>query len=301
MVHPLKVDDEYILCTRAGKTPVADQALRFVQSSSLRYIEFFDACRVQGATPLLEWCSRQQRIVLEYAEEQLVVTGVRSNESGAYWSHDRVQQVCREWELPCVKVVLQGGLANNNTNIEEFQALTRGRKQEEGLVLRWPSGTMVKLKTDWYRSMHGIKCHATEKDIWKLVLQGSVDDAKPAMNEQFRNDIDKFAEELSKKLLDIETQIDQDVSCWTFANGGSNRKKFAVEVVKEKDIGLKPFYFRRFHKDRADLHTELHCWALANTASTTKFNRMRHLFGGLEWKGESWAMFASTTDQSDAV
>ena len=305
MVHPLRQESgAYILCTRAGKTPVADQALRFIQSCSLRYVEFFDTCHVQGATPMMEWCSRQQRIVLDYAEDQLVVTGVRSNESGAYWSYERMQELCRELELPCVKVWMQGGsvtTTNNTDGIDEFQAQTRGRKQEEGFVLRWPSGDMVKLKTDWYRSMHGIKCHAAEKDVWKLVLQGNMDDAKPVMSEQSRTDIDKFAAELSKKLSDIETQIDEDVVCWTFTNGDSNRKKFATEVVKDKDVGLKPFYFRRFNNDRADLHDELHRWALDNTTSTTKLNKMRHLFGGLEWKGESWAMLASTTNKSTAA
>jgi hypothetical protein len=47
--------------------------------------DFCYDCVIDGdMTPIFEWCSRNQRIVVDYPEDMLVLTAVRDNIEGVY-------------------------------------------------------------------------------------------------------------------------------------------------------------------------------------------------------------------------
>jgi hypothetical protein len=88
MIHPAPVDGMTRLMTRMGITHVSLMAEDFVlNGSSLHYAEFCRDLFAEGMTPILEFCSRKQRIVIDYPVDQLILTGIRNIATGRYVSY----------------------------------------------------------------------------------------------------------------------------------------------------------------------------------------------------------------------
>lgn len=83
MIHPMLVDGNLRWMTKMGLSDVALQAEEFVVDNP-KYIEFGLWCIGEQLTPLFEWCSRKQRIVIDYPEDTLRLLAVRHNVTGEY-------------------------------------------------------------------------------------------------------------------------------------------------------------------------------------------------------------------------
>ena len=70
--------------TKMGLSDVALQAEVFVAKNP-KYMEFSKACIANGATPIFEWVSRQQTIVLDYPEDNLILLAVRDMVTGEFY------------------------------------------------------------------------------------------------------------------------------------------------------------------------------------------------------------------------
>jgi hypothetical protein len=69
--------------SKMGITDVALQAEEFVGANP-KYLDFASWCISNQLTPLFEWCSRKQKIVIDYPEDKLVLLAVRNNITGEY-------------------------------------------------------------------------------------------------------------------------------------------------------------------------------------------------------------------------
>lgn len=85
MLHPMKVNKDIRWMTKMGITDVALQAEEFIFENT-KYLDFASWCIVNKLTPLFEWCSRKQKIVIDYPEDKLVLLAVRDNITGKYLS-----------------------------------------------------------------------------------------------------------------------------------------------------------------------------------------------------------------------
>lgn len=95
----------------------------------------------QNLTPLFEWCEVGSPVgVIGHSESRLVLIGVRSSDTGAFWPHERLRS------LGC-DVVETVPFDTLSTLI----STTKLQTSTEGVVLSWPAlGQMVKLKTSWW-------------------------------------------------------------------------------------------------------------------------------------------------------
>ena len=87
MITPLLINGEIRFCSKMGLTDVGKQVDDYGKTE-LRYW-----CRDiinQGYTPIFEWCSRQQRIVIDYHNDILVLIAIRHNVSGEYVQYDEM-------------------------------------------------------------------------------------------------------------------------------------------------------------------------------------------------------------------
>lgn len=85
MIHPMKVGGAIRWMSKMGITDVALQAEEFVYANP-KYQDFASWCVGNQLTPLFEWCSRKQKIVIDYPEDKLVLLAVRNNITGEYLS-----------------------------------------------------------------------------------------------------------------------------------------------------------------------------------------------------------------------
>lgn len=83
MVRPITINGYIRLATKMGITEVAMQAEKFF-ARNVKYKDFCIWCIDKGLTPIFEWTSPFNQIVLPYEEDILTLLAVRENISGKY-------------------------------------------------------------------------------------------------------------------------------------------------------------------------------------------------------------------------
>ncbi|MEM4396739.1 MAG: T4 RnlA family RNA ligase [Candidatus Woesearchaeota archaeon] len=91
MIHPMKIHTGEILwCTKMGTNSISNMAENFVKKNR-NYIDFAEWCFSQGEmgwTPIFEYVSLENRIVIEYEKENLILIAIRDNVTGKYVKYE---------------------------------------------------------------------------------------------------------------------------------------------------------------------------------------------------------------------
>lgn len=233
MVHPILVADTVVLCTKMGITDVVAPAQDFAEKKGHKAIFYMDFCydlMKSGMTPIFEWCSRKQRIVVDYPNDMLVLTAVRKMVSGEYKLYDQMEALAAPYRVPLVNRWL-GTFDGINEFVEKAQFL----EDEEGYVFRFDSGEMFKSKNVWYVQLHKTKeLLAFEKDVWALILDARHDDAKAFMEQEDKDRIDAFAEDLHTA-IDVTVDRLKWIVIAAKDNLNNSKKRFAIEIVNDHE------------------------------------------------------------------
>lgn len=177
MIAPIPFPDgSYRLGTRAGVTDVALMAEKFLKSlprdEFVKIDWFIGLCISMFTTPIFEFCSRENRVVIDHPEPKLILTGMRINVSGKYVD---IHEVSGAKTLEKVAV-----LQTESSDINKFAEYIKTLKDDEGVVVKFNDGRYVKIKADEYclrhRTLDGLRF---EKDVLKMVLTGVLDDVLP--------------------------------------------------------------------------------------------------------------------------
>jgi RNA ligase len=266
--------DGFVLVTKAGITDIAEQAEAFISDKS-HYSTFINKCIQKGTTPLFEWCSRKNRIVVDYPEDQLILTGMRYNNTGKYVDYEIMKSYATSWNIPVVQSV--DGLAVQN--IELFVKQVREWDDGEGVVVRFDNGHMCKVKSADYVLRHKSKDSISqEKNVIDCILQDAVDDLVPLLTPEDAERIQRFQnaflvglEDVCADIHDLYMQIDK----------GQSQKEFATIAVPS----ILPQYQTFMYKLRKgvsvkDLVIEQ---IRKSLGSQNKLNNARWLWGNLFW------------------
>jgi hypothetical protein len=70
-----------------------------------RYAEWSAQWIATGHTPLFEWCSPRNKILLEYEQDQLILLGMRQVASGRYWTHRELHRVAKEGNIAVAEML----------------------------------------------------------------------------------------------------------------------------------------------------------------------------------------------------
>jgi RNA ligase len=210
--------------TKMGITDVAMQAEAFaaLDRNLLKY------CRdkiADGYTPIFEWVSPDNRIVLDYPAPKLILTGLRRTLTGDYAPLTEAMYDAATRGLDTVEFVHahRGGSA-------DVVHLTRGQEDTEGVVVLFEDGHMFKIKTDWYVGLHRNKEFITNpRLIVKAYEEDKLDDVFALLCEADRLQVThvvhahrvnctKFREKLLRMLVECQRR------CYS-------PKAFALEVA----------------------------------------------------------------------
>ncbi len=232
MIHPIVHDDSVFMCTRMGLTDVSALAQIYARDNGW-YLDFCYDLAKSGMTPIFEWCSRKQRIVLDYPEDQLVLTAIRVNRTGEYLTYRKMQALAVPYKMPMV-----GHWEGEWTDIHAFLEMVHSIEESEGYVLRWDDGTMGKSKGQWYLQIHKAKDHIThEKRVIGLILNDKLDDVMPfllpgdyervvAYRDAFWDKVRENADTL-RSVVDINRQLPDAMG----ADDKQAKKMFATTVI----------------------------------------------------------------------
>ena len=126
MVHPCLVEGAMVFMTRMGATDQAALAQRHASAAAL------DLCADQmakGYTPIFEFTSPHNRVVIDYAVPALTLSAARHIHTGAYLGYDRVVALGAAFGVPVADSFGTVG------EITDFIAKGRALSGVEGFVI----------------------------------------------------------------------------------------------------------------------------------------------------------------------
>jgi len=263
MLRPLLINGGVRWGTKMGVTDTAMQAEVFA-ARHLKYNNFSMKLIQEHKTPLFEYVGPENRIVLEYAQENLILLAVRDNHSGEYEDYS---MVAADYGIPTV------------ANIPAFDSLdslveyTRQMEGSEGFVITFSSGHRVKIKSDWYVRIHKVKDKIrTDRHVLSLILENGLDDILPHLDENDFNRVHTFEADFWRlyhaKKADLHKMYLNAV-----AEHGTDRKSIALEVVPTLGNKLDArFIFGQL--DGKSVENMLLAQVKSNVGNTTKYENM---------------------------
>jgi RNA ligase len=286
MINFFQTSEGRIVCgTKMGDTDVAKNAAAFVEAR-FDYGEFVRDMVSIKASAMFEWCSRKNRIVVDYPEDRLVLTAMRDNETGAYLDYDSMVVFARMYDLEVIKKF--------DLTIDEA-AESLSSIEDEGYVVRFDDGHMLKMKGSHYVQLHKTMEHMQhEKDLIRLIVDDKLDDAKPFLPEDLVSRLDEFGFSFFKNLKATADDIAWEVIQDTVTTLGS-KKEFAMLVRGKEETKVR---FRAYDylndtlgglegRDIAlerFVYDELVARVKGSLGTSTKVDSVRHLWGGLRWE-----------------
>ena len=216
--------------TKMGATDVAAPVDDYARLKK-RLVKFCEFVISQGRTPIFEWTSPINRIVIKYTMHSLCLLAVRDNITGQY--HDLNGYYGDLAETFDVDVVENIGY-NSGILTEKFIEDTRQLKDLEGYVVQYEDGRMVKIKAEDYVARHrAADIIQHEKRVWELILSDDVDDLKSFLVDEYRESVEKFERELWEQIelfaARIESVYSQDFAYCDHSKGEESvRKELAL-------------------------------------------------------------------------
>jgi RNA ligase len=273
-VIPQPSPDGFVLTTKAGVTEISQQAEVFVADKP-HYAKFIHSMFDGKLTPIFEWVSRKNRIVVDYENDNLILTAIRNTEMGHYLPYFNMLDLAEHWNIPVVKAV--DCLAVQN--IELFVKQIREWEDSEGVVVRFDSGHMVKVKSADYVLRHKTKDAINqEKNVLQCLLNDSVDDLVPLLTPEDADRLKRFQGAFWAGLVDVGTDIHDT---YRQIDRSQSQKDFALFAVPSVLPQYQPFMFKlRKGVPVRDLLIEQIGKSLG---SQTKIDAARWMWGNLDW------------------
>jgi len=258
-----------------GATDVAKPVEEFVKNNP-QYEKFARWMISMHLTPIFEWCSRKQRIVLDYKEDQLVLTAIRHLHNGHYAKHDSmVKFVEGNGDIPVVRVFNMTNYGEQN-DTKAFLEYVHDLEDLEGFVVRFDSGHMVKLKCHWYVQIHKAKeSILQDRNIVEMILENSLDDIKAHVLDEDRIKLINFEYKIEFFLHEMATCLFNRVEYYT-KTLGLDRKTYAIKYGDKELPYLRPLVFKLFDDNSPALaYDAILNMVRNNLGSNTKYNQLR--------------------------
>jgi len=268
MIRPIMVDGKLRLATKMGVTDTSIAAEAIVTVAQLEWMEIMF---VQGVTPLFEFISPENRIVIEYDRNELVLLALRVDRTGEYLDIYDVKFDAFFNTVPTYGSV--------DGSFVEYIARQRGREGREGDIVRFADGHMLKIKNDWYVRIHKVKDKIrTDRHILSLVLEGMIDDVMPHLDEndfaRVRDYEARFHDAYNMKRIFLSH----------FANvmvmeADGDRKKLATELLPRSAATKLEYRFVFGVADGKDMNEMLMTHVKSKLGNTAKYNELAEFLG----------------------
>lgn len=272
-IFPIYSKNGIFYGTRAGVTDVSELAVAWINEDEIRksdYSDFVSICHSKNWTPIFEFCSRKNRVVIDHPVTRLVLIGIREINTGKYLPYNDMVSYGRMFDIEVVKSYL----SSNNEEFADFVKTISELQDDEGIVVKLEaggmSGHMIKIKAAEYVRRHkAVDNLKFEKDCLLLALNNEIDDVYPILSPDLTNHIKDYLDDF---WLCFDDKIRTILKEYEGVYDIPSRKDFAMSI---KDNPHKSFLFSM--KDGGDLFEMLilfckkSCGTLASTKSLREF------------------------------
>jgi T4 RnlA family RNA ligase len=176
-----------------------------------------------GITVNMEWTAPHNRIVLPYEKKCLTVLGARDMDTLDDVSFDWLREEMQEWS--CEEFLCE--TTDYGENAQKFIDRIPSMQNIEGYVITLKTGKKVKVKTDWYVSLHRSKDSVNSaKALFECVVNEAHDDLRGLFpDDKWLNDRINLME---SKVRQIYNDVVHRVETFYKENKELDRKEYAI-------------------------------------------------------------------------
>ncbi len=168
--------------------------------------EFVKVKLSHGFTPLFEYVSYDNRIVLKYSTPGLKFIGLRNNTDDSFVPAFKVT------DIPLISKGIDKKI--EGFTLDDLIKKSEVEENKEGWVIGFEDGQMIKIKTHWYWKMHGLRTENIFREdfIIKHYLEETLDELLAQLDEKEDMDAFKFVERVKKAVNNYIIFIDSKVN-----------------------------------------------------------------------------------------
>jgi RNA ligase len=228
----------YRMTTRGSFT--SSQAVRATEIWAERHAAPLNPLLDRELTYIFELVGPENRIVVAYEREGLILIGLVVTSTGQEMSYADVEREARRLGLPCVEQETIG---------TDWQALMREvRPNFEGFVLFWPAHNLrVKVKLEDYVRLHRIISGLSERVVWEHLRAGTgLDTVREAVPEEMRPWLDATAAGLGGRHAALSAAVERVVALVRAAGldpADRAQRKDVAEIVLRESGEVRPAVF----------------------------------------------------------
>lgn len=221
MVHGCLLDGNLAFMTRGGVSPQARMAF---ERSSRKHRDLAMHYLEDGFTPVFEFTSPDNRIVVPYDNDALTLLAVRQNQTGRYLRHDLIAQISSDFGVTLAESF------DPVDDPERFIAMARSITGAEGFIIAFDSGHRLKIKGEEYAFRHkALATMASEKNVLRLVLDKQEDDILPNLAPAISDRLKTFRSEVHATVSKSTEQVEAFIE----DNRHLDRKDFALKAREQ--------------------------------------------------------------------
>lgn len=180
--------------------------------------KFVRDCISKDLVPVFEYVGPMNRVVVKYDNSDLILLRLRDNKTGEYLSIDGY-----DLSKPMNFKFLLNDLMDLKGNLEGI----------EGWIFEFVDGQKIKIKTDWYHSLHRIFTDYSNREDYliDLILDEKIDDVLSVLDygSENRKFVELVLDTTNRKLLEMSNEIDGLLSTYD-----GDRKSFALKYKDHK-------------------------------------------------------------------
>lgn len=212
-----------------SKGSISSEQAMFAMDILRQDSEFYQAllkADIDGYTVNLEYMSPNHRIVLGYMDAHLKVLGARSRQDGKFVEYDTLLEMFGADKV--IEKVVPSDPVEFCSNISSMTDI-------EGFVVWMADGRIVKIKCDWYLSLHHAKDSVNNpRRLFEAILDEGIDDLRSL----FHTDLVamKMIDEMQVKVDHVYNSMVKAVEEFYNKNKELDRKSFAL--LGQKDPSL---------------------------------------------------------------
>jgi T4 RnlA family RNA ligase len=212
---------------------ISDQSLdaQRIYESDENIKRFVDWSLNNDYVPIFEYVSPKNRIVLKYANTELILLRIRNNKTGEYLDIDDFSD-----KLDGVSVT-----SSVETTLDDLVKAKDIVKDKEGWIIQFENGKMVKLKTSWYQDLHSLYTEDINREntLIKLIIDEQIDDVVSQLDEESEQRIfvEKVTQIVTNEINKISRLVDGKLDEFNYELDG-DKKMFSLKYKKNPYFGL---------------------------------------------------------------
>jgi T4 RnlA family RNA ligase len=196
-------------------------AQRLLQNQPELY-EFVSDCITRNLTPIFEYVGPLNRIVVKYNDSKLILLRLRNNLNGEYQELDNIN-------LPKPE--------KYQFTLNDLISLKSELEGVEGWIVEFFDGQKVKIKTDWYYSLHRILTDYSNREDYliDMILNEKIDDVLSVLDNGSESRI--FVESIISRTNENVKKMIKEINSLLSEYKG-DKKEFSIKYNKHIYFGI---------------------------------------------------------------